>query len=259
MMTQLARRRPLNERKNGSPNFMQVNLNHTSSAQDLLLQTMAEEGVDVALVSEPYRIPKHPLWMGDENGQAAITWRATRGRPVLKRAGSGPGFVAAGWGSLGLISCYFSPNRELSLFERFLEDLGSYIGSCGQRSIIVVGDLNAKSTAWGSTVTDPRGRLLRDWMVFMGLEILNVGQTSTCVRWQGETVVDVTMTSPAVARMVMRWRVADQFTYSEHRYIKFELPHPGVVLERINSNPSRGWVVRKLDCDLFDAAMLIST
>lgn len=39
--------------------LIQANINHAAAAQDLL-QTMAEKGIDIALMSEPYRVPDHP-------------------------------------------------------------------------------------------------------------------------------------------------------------------------------------------------------
>ena len=37
--------------------IIQANINHSARAQDLLLQTMAELGLGLALVAEPYCIP----------------------------------------------------------------------------------------------------------------------------------------------------------------------------------------------------------
>lgn len=52
--------------------IIQVNINHASQAQDLLVQHMREWKVDTAVVAEPYRVPKHPEWFGDRTGKAAI-------------------------------------------------------------------------------------------------------------------------------------------------------------------------------------------
>ena len=38
--------------------IVQINLNHSARAQDLLLQTMAERGLGLAVAAEPYRIPQ---------------------------------------------------------------------------------------------------------------------------------------------------------------------------------------------------------
>jgi len=61
----------------GGNRLIQINVNHTPSAQDLLHQVMAERGVDVAVVAEPYRVPpNHTSWAADPTREAvAITWR----------------------------------------------------------------------------------------------------------------------------------------------------------------------------------------
>nr|XP_053605924.1 uncharacterized protein LOC128672655 [Plodia interpunctella] len=78
--------------------FLQANLNHSARAQDLLLQSMAEWDLDVAVVAEPYAVPSLPHWAGDLDGLVAIVARPGAAPPLaIKKRGNG--FVVA----LGLI------------------------------------------------------------------------------------------------------------------------------------------------------------
>lgn len=52
--------------------ILQTNLNHLARAQDLLVQIMAKCGTDLAVVSEPYRVPDHPDWLGDKFGTVFV-------------------------------------------------------------------------------------------------------------------------------------------------------------------------------------------
>lgn len=52
-------------------NFVQINLNHCWSAQDLLQQFMREKEIDFAMVREPIHIPERN-WTGSGNKGAAI-------------------------------------------------------------------------------------------------------------------------------------------------------------------------------------------
>jgi len=63
----------------GGNRLIQINTNHTSSAQDLLHQVMAERGVDLAIVAEPYRFPpNNTRWAADITKDAVvIIWRQT--------------------------------------------------------------------------------------------------------------------------------------------------------------------------------------
>lgn len=97
------------------------------------------------------------------------------------------------------------------------------------RPALVMGDFIAKSRHWGCPSEDRRGEALRDWAGSLGLTLLNVGKEATCVRPQGESIVDLTWASPAALRMVGGWRVATELeTLSDHRYIELRLaPPPG--------------------------------
>lgn len=44
---------------------IQINLNHCKAAHDLLVQTVLEKGIDVAIISDPYIILKNSSWVGD--------------------------------------------------------------------------------------------------------------------------------------------------------------------------------------------------
>lgn len=51
--------------------------------------------------------------------------------------------------------------------------------------------------------------------------LLNRGRVSTCVRWNGESIVDLMWASPSAARMVLNWEVAREMEHlSDHRYIR---------------------------------------
>lgn len=56
----------------GQHRFLQGNLNDSAGAQDLLLQTMLEWSVDLAVVAEPYYVSTQPNWAGDVGDSVAI-------------------------------------------------------------------------------------------------------------------------------------------------------------------------------------------
>lgn len=207
---------------------LQANINHSARAQDLLIQHMVEWSVGLAAVGEPYYVPPVPNWAGDTEGLVAVV-ASTAGRtPPLSRIGSGPGYVAAKWGDTVWIAVYFSPNRPLREFARYLERLGRLVGGLAPTPVVVLGDLNAKAEAWGSPATTPRGETLWDWAVALGLEVQNQGSTDTCVRRQGGSIVDVTFATPAVAARISCWRVLEGVeTLSDHRYIRMRVSPRG--------------------------------
>ena len=242
--------------------LLQANINHCAAAQDLLVQSMAQWLIEVAVAAEPYFVPPSEDWLGDTDGSVAIVLSRAAGPPPLSLVVRGRGYVAARWRKCLLIGVYFSPNRTLAEFEAFLGGLGALIGQNPSRPVLVMGDLNAKSMAWGSPATDARGEVLLEWVTVTGLTILNRGSVNTCVRRQGGSIVDISFASPAVARTVRGWRVLEEVeTLSDHRYIRFDVStspeapgarHP----ERCTSRSPR-WVLGSLDREVLEEAALV--
>ncbi|XP_013163558.1 PREDICTED: uncharacterized protein LOC106114785, partial [Papilio xuthus] len=169
--------------------FLQTNANHSARAQDLLMQVLAESRIAVAVVAEPYVIPPHSSWVGDTEGLVGMV-APPAGQQRLSLRERGAGYVAANWGEVVLIGVYFSPNRNLSQFERFLDGLEPVVLRASPAQVIVMGDLNAKCAEWGSSITDAKGALLRDWATVIGLAPENQGTAYTCVRGRGGSVVN---------------------------------------------------------------------
>lgn len=103
--------------------FLQANLNHACQAQHLFLQSLAERGVGLALVAEPYRVPEdNPTWIGDNGGSAAIVRVAAASSPPLRVIERGVGYAAGSWGSFSIIACYAPPpSWDLGAFDALLE------------------------------------------------------------------------------------------------------------------------------------------
>ncbi|XP_026746947.1 uncharacterized protein LOC113508189 [Trichoplusia ni] len=232
------------------------NINHSARAQDLLLQTMAEWSIDVAVVAEPYFVPARDNWLGCADGSVAIIGG------TLIDPSRGRGWVAAVSDGIAVVGAYFSPNKSLADFEGFLVELGAVVNRYHPRPVLVLGDLNAKSSAWGSPVTDSRGEVLEEWAVTTGLVILNRGSEYTCVRQRGGSIVDVSFASPSVAGRVRDWRVAVEVeTLSDHRYIRFDVSaqtangrHPTTP---INDGPR--WALKRIDRELLEEAALVQS
>jgi len=100
-----------------------------------------------------------------------------------------------------VIRVYSPPSWYDNRFERQLEEIGEVIRDYLPGPIIIAGDLNAKSV-WGCPRIERRGELLGEWIAGLDLTVVNVGSVSTCVRPQGESIVDLTLTSHAAA-----WRI----------------------------------------------------
>ncbi|KAJ0177461.1 hypothetical protein K1T71_007470 [Dendrolimus kikuchii] len=240
---------------------VQGNLNHCATAQDLLVQSMAQWGIQLAVVAEPYYVPPRSDWAGDLDGSVAIIVRTAAACPPLAGVVKGQGYVAATIGEMVVLGGYFSPNRRLADFEGWIEEVGTVVARSRPRPVLVLGDFNAKSVAWGSPRTCARGEALEEWAIEKGLVVLNRGSVHTCVRQQGGSIVDVTFASPELARRVRDWRVVTGVeTLSDHRYIRFSVsarnPNPPSRESPVGDCPR--WALQKLNRELFREALIVA-
>lgn len=141
--------------------FVQCNLNHCRVAQDLVVQFMVEERVDVALISDPYKAdPASSTWHVSAGQRKAAIYVANTGVTVVNVI-SDPEFVSARLNGVQVYSCYASPNRPIEDFQDLLRRLEDNIRTVQQEiPVLVTGDLNARSAAWGDWVDNRRGEEL---------------------------------------------------------------------------------------------------
>jgi len=144
---------------------------------------MAEEKWDLAMISELYRVPEHPHLAGDTEGLAAVVWAGSENSPPIQVLERDRGYVMVKWGSTVIASCYASPNKSTEAFERYLDGLELAVRRNMGPPTIVAGDLNGKSL-WIAYHRRQR-RVAPRLDGKPGLSVINQGQASTCVRWQG--------------------------------------------------------------------------
>lgn len=89
------------------------------------------------------------------------------------------------------VSIYISPNIIIQESETILDALADALNRLNYLRVLLCGDLNAHSFAWGSRRNSPRGFLVLEWAASMDLIIINRGTQPTCVQQQGSSVVDI--------------------------------------------------------------------
>ncbi|XP_076248031.1 uncharacterized protein LOC143187680 [Calliopsis andreniformis] len=108
---------------------------------------------------------KEPLcnpgdWIVDHRLNVALWFTNINGiRPNANLTVITDGLVLASIGELVVGCAYISPNSSKEAFNKFLYDLHEATSDIGHR-IIIMGDFNCKSSAWGARVLDERGAAL---------------------------------------------------------------------------------------------------
>lgn len=91
---------------------------------------------------------------------------------------------------------------------------------------IICGDLNAHSTSWGATTTNPRGRCLENAAHDFGFSVLNDGRpTLRPTPRTNPTSPDTTLVSDQLIN-TYSWNVQDTTLGSDHYVITITIPSP---------------------------------
>ena len=112
--------------------------------------------------------------------------------PAINIIESGSGYVTAAWGKMTVVGLYASANAPISSLQRLLDRIRNCVVSLKNQDVLVLGDFNAKSSIWGSPRTKTSGKAVVECASELDLRLLNEGSKSTCVRWQVESIVDLT-------------------------------------------------------------------
>ncbi|XP_037932593.1 uncharacterized protein LOC119667375 [Teleopsis dalmanni] len=84
-------------------------------------------------------------------------------------------------------------------------------------------DANAHHTVWGSTDINTRGESLFDYITTNNLMVVNKGNEPTFVNAIREEVLDLTLASTFISNNISNWRVLEENSLSDHKYIRFDL------------------------------------
>lgn len=185
----------------------QINLNHSGCAQDLMYQTAREMGISLIAIAEPHSVPTTSQWTSDLDGRSAIYIPGEiPSRRVLCR---GHGYVAVEWANMAVMAVYLSPALTIVQFEDVIDTITIDIGNTQKEQWVIMGDFNAKSCAWDSQRTWPKGRYLENWAAELDIRVMNEIGITTCRRTQSESVVDLTFITPNMVRQICEWKVRE--------------------------------------------------
>jgi len=204
---------------------VQINVNHSWSAFDLLKQHVLESAISLAVISEPPNdVATSNRWFSSSDKLAAIFWNPDSSiTNICRQVRSGVGFVAVKYDKFNVLSCYISPNASIRIFEDILENISGCIRAFSG-PFIIGGDFNAHSVLWGSSNANRRGALMERWAASGGLCIVNKCGAYTCIRPQGSSVVDLTFVSYGILDRIFNWRIREDLeSLSDHLYINFEI------------------------------------
>ncbi|XP_035207038.1 uncharacterized protein LOC118181912 [Stegodyphus dumicola] len=123
--------------------------------------------------------------------------------------------------TVAITSIYSSPTEDLSTAINFLDHLSTALGN---KHMLICGDFNAHSVAWGYGDTDPKGRLLEDYMASNNFILFNTPDSHpTFDRIHAKGWPDLTFTTISLVSLLQNWTVREDESLSDHKYITFDL------------------------------------
>lgn len=159
------------------------------------------------------------------------------------------GFVHFRWNDTIFYVCYIPPHSPTFNLEEFKNYLLRLELSITHQSfpIVIMGDLNSRSTTWGDKLSDTRGDILLEWFTANSLTTLNnsVSFTPTFRNHSGESAVDVVAVSSPSLPLFSQLTVLDNFeNYSDHHAVEFRMckSFPPPIIPPV----STGWWIPKI-------------
>ena len=223
--------------------FTQFNANKCRNAFTLLVERLNKNDIHVGMVSEPRHVKNQiPKTNGydliyDNSGRcvpraALLFKKGLKYLPLYQFVTAD--FVAAeikadvegDYLDVVIASGYHDGNKDsVPLYLTRLVDF------CKRehKHLIYGVDANAHHEIWGSKKTKPRGRELLDYLISNDLVTVNHGSIPTfyTIRKVGqqiqkfEDVIDITVTSSQLYHKIVNWKVSEEISFSDHRFIDF--------------------------------------
>lgn len=219
---------------------------------------MEREGIDVALLQEPYTYAGgirgyggYRVVSATEGPWSAVVVRDTT-MTVTKLGGLTTPHVSVaevckGREQLYLVSVYCQFRDPIDEYLRQIENILMRLAG---KNVIVAMDANAKSHMWHAGTTDVEGAKLEDFIMQRGLTVHNrEHEPSTYWTTHGESNIDVTLSTRGVGRRTKNWSVKRDWTTSDHGVISFEIVHGEIVQEQ-QKNKLR-YCLSRADWDIF--------
>ena len=91
-------------------------------------------------------------------------------------------------------------------------------------ALIINSDTNSHSTIWGDKITDQRGDDIQIAIAQNELYIINQGNKPTFENSRlQQSIIDLTITNKLGSELIDNWRVSNEFTNTDHKYIRAKL------------------------------------
>lgn len=207
--------------------ILQINVNHSYSAIEHLKITIAQIQPNIIALQEPYY--HNDKIIGFSLNEIIIQHSEQPRSAMIVRGGNIDAFpekvqrdlislrVTFNKECLRVVNVYNPPNDDIEII---LDQLEEIVTTYDPLPTVILGDFNAKHQAWGGKHSDDNGDKVTQFLINHSLHILNdKDQGPTFESRRGSSFIDLTLVNHSFFREVMEWKILENHSESDHKYI----------------------------------------
>ena len=229
------RRRETNN-KNTKPHPIikcyQINLQHSRTATDNLMELIRKEEIDVAFIQEPYiiynrvvGIPNRYRVFTSPVGKCRTATVVTNNHidALLVQEATDKDSVVV---ELILDNLkFYTANMYMDITEKIdtgIQKISDTLQLANRSSILFTLDSNSRSRTWYDKLTNERGKKLEEFLISKQLFILNEeSEMKTFQSSRGSSNIDLTISNHRLLKEVKEWKISEEESCSDHKIIQF--------------------------------------
>ena len=234
---------------------IQINLQKSKAATATLSQKLTEEQIDVALITEPHLYngknshlkTKHHKTIKPRTREmprvCILTHKRLKVVEIPELTSKDTIAVLIETSNITnqkhtiFASVYQPPEYENPPPTQELENIIKY-AKTKQLPLIIGCDTNGHHEMWGSKNANKRGNHLAEYIIKENLFTANQGNEPTFQTHSKESVIDVTICTQETIPKITEWKVLQEESMSDHKYITFKLQSKTTTTEP-KRNPRR--------------------
>lgn len=218
-------------------NVVQTNLQHSTAATANLSRVLEKNNETIALIQEPWIRAGRVCGLNKLSGKllfdnTCVNIRACIFVPQKLKAMPLTQFCSRDLVAASLQDAEGEQTRGLVIASAYMhadedvppQPLVELVRHCEVNNLrlIISADGNAHHPIWGMQTANNRGEELVSFLLSTNLTIANIGAEPTYVTRRASTIIDITLVSNNCT-LVKNWRVSDEHSASDHRWIRYEL------------------------------------
>jgi len=213
---------------------MQINVQHSRTATDNLMNLIEQDSSDIIFMQEPYLYNNRMTGLrnssrnytspaGTSRAAILITNNKIDAILIKQLSNSDCVLIELKYNNTKFYaaSMYFDITEKI---ERELDKMEEILDFTKGNGLLIAVDRNSRSTTWHDSQTNKRGEILEEYVISRNLHIMNEESDQTTFQSRrGSSNIDVTIVNNQLLNALQNWKISEEESCSDHNIIKFDL------------------------------------